>query len=225
MQMRRYVAVIVAAFCLLVFAAGVSAAPLTVQDKEQLKWLFGMMETSINQGDSQGIINLFSPNMPQDRRTALSNDIYARIAGGGIKVSFFPNLSDESIKEISPGILYEVSGSFKAEGPQWNVSGLSATFTVERVGYYFYIYDTNMLEKMGPEAVFKTVGTRIPYYRGDLPGGHRRSDHHCRPDYQKPEKEEGGSQLRRGAGYRIGARENDIAGDLPDIRRIVDRER
>ncbi len=158
MQMRRCVAVVVAMLCRWCFAAGVSAAPLTVQDKEQLKWLFGMMETSINQGDAQGIINLFSPNMPQDRRTALSNDIYARIAGGGIKVSFFPNLSDESIKEISPGVLYEVSGSFKAEGPQWNVSGLSATFTVERVGYYFYIYDTNMLEKMGPEAVFKTVG-------------------------------------------------------------------
>ena len=40
------------------------------------------METSINQGDAQGMI-IFSPNMPQDRRTALSNDIYARIAGGG----------------------------------------------------------------------------------------------------------------------------------------------
>lgn len=158
MQIRRYAGVAIALFFLLIFATTAAAAPLTVQDKEQLKWLFGMMESSINQGDAQGILNLFSPNMPQDRRTALSNAIYARIAGGGIRISFFPNLSDESIKEISPGVLYEVTGSFKAEGPQWNVSGLSATFTVERVGYYFYIYDTNLLDKMGPEAVFKTVG-------------------------------------------------------------------
>jgi hypothetical protein len=158
MQMRSYVAVIVAVFCLLFFALGAAAAPLTVQDKEQLKWLFGMMETSINQGDAQGVMNLFSPNMPQDRRNTLTNNLYGKIADGGIKISFFPNLSDESIKEISPGVLYEVSGTLKAEGPQWNVAGISATFTVERVGYYFYISDTNLFEKMGPEAVFKTVG-------------------------------------------------------------------
>jgi len=158
MQMRRYVGVIAVLLSLSFFAAGAFAAPLTVQDKEQLKWLFGMMEASINQGDAQGVINLFSPNMSQDRRNSLTNDMYARVAGGGIKLSFFPNLSDESIKEISPGVLYEISGTFKAEGPQWNVSGISATFTVERVGYYFYIYDTNLFEKMGPEAVFKTMG-------------------------------------------------------------------
>ncbi len=158
MQMRRYVGVVVAVLCLFVFVIGAFGAPLTVQDKEQLKWLFGMLETSVNQGDAQGIVNLFSPNMPQERRNALTNSIYATIAGRGIRLSFFPNLSDESIKEIQPGVLYEVTGNFSAEGPQWNVSGLSATFTVERVGYYFYIYDTNLLEKMGPGAVFKTVG-------------------------------------------------------------------
>jgi hypothetical protein len=158
MEMRRYVGALTVVFCLFFFVAGAAAAPLTVQDKEQLKWLFGMMETSVNQGDAQGIINLFSPNMPQDRRNTLSNSIYGTIAGHGIKLSFFPNLSDESIKEIQPGVLYEVTGTFSAEGPQWNVSGLSATFTVERVGYYFYIYDTNLFEKMGPGAVFKTVG-------------------------------------------------------------------
>ncbi len=158
MQMRKYVGVLVAVFCLFILTVGAAAAPLTLQDKEQLKWLFGMMETSVNQGNTQGIIELFSPNMPQERRNALTNSIYAMIPGKGITLSFFPNLSDESIKEIQPGILYEVTGTFKAEGPQWNVSGLSATFTVERVGYYFYIYDTNILEKMGPGGVFKTVG-------------------------------------------------------------------
>jgi hypothetical protein len=158
MQVRRYLGVLVAVFCLFFFAAGAIGAPLTPQDKEQLKWLFGMLETSVNQGDAQGIINLFSPNMPQDRRKTLTDDIYARVAGGGIRLSFFPNLSDESIKEIQPGVLYEVKGTFSAEGPQWNVSGLSATFTVERVGYYFYIHDTNLFEKMSPGAVFKTVG-------------------------------------------------------------------
>ncbi|MBN2224418.1 MAG: hypothetical protein JW765_07050 [Deltaproteobacteria bacterium] len=158
MQMKRYVGIVITVFCLCSFAVGAAAAPLTPQDKEQLKWLFGMLETSVNQGDAQGIVNLFSPNMPQERRNALTNSIYATIAGKGIRLSFFPNLSDESIKEIQPGVLYEVTGNFKAEGPQWNVSGLSATFTVERVGYYFYIYDTNLLDKMGPGAVFKTLG-------------------------------------------------------------------
>ncbi len=158
MQVRRYLGVLIAVLFLFFFAVGALAAPLTSQDKEQLKWLFGMLETSVNQGDAQGIINLFSPNMPQDRRKLLTDDIYARVAGGGIRLSFYPNLSDESIKEIQPGTLYEVSGTFSAEGPQWNVSGLSATFTVERVGYYFYIYDTNLLEKMSPASVFKTVG-------------------------------------------------------------------
>jgi hypothetical protein len=158
MQMRRYAGVLIAVFCLFIFATGALAAPLTMQDKEQLKWLFGMLETSVNQGDAQGILSLFSPNMPQERRNALTNTIYGTISGHGIKLTFSPNLSDESIKEIQPGVLYEVTGSFSAVGPQWEVSGISATFTVERVGYYFYIYDTNLLEKMGPGAVFKTVG-------------------------------------------------------------------
>jgi hypothetical protein len=60
---------------------------------------------------------------------------------------------------LQPNVLYEVSGTFSAEGLQWNVSGVSATFTVERVGYYYYIYDTNIFDKMSPAAVFKTVGT------------------------------------------------------------------
>jgi hypothetical protein len=158
MQVRRYLGVLIAVLFLFIFAVGALAAPLTSQDKEQLKWLFGTLETSVNQGDAQGIINLFSPNMPQDRRKLLTDDIYARVAGGGIRLSFYPNLSDESIKEIQPGILYEVTGTFSAEGPQWNVTGLSATFTVERVGFYFDIYDTNIFEKMSPASVFKTVG-------------------------------------------------------------------
>ncbi len=158
MQIRRYVGIFITLLCLFSFTVGAAAAPLTPQDKEQLKWLFGMLEASVNQGDAQGIVSLFSKNMPQERRDALTNTIYASIAGKGIRLSFFPNLSDESIKEIKPGVLYEVTGTFKAEGPQWNVSGLSATFTVERVDYYFYIYDTNLFEKMGPGAVFKTVG-------------------------------------------------------------------
>jgi hypothetical protein len=143
---------------ILLAAAVTAAAPLTPQDKEQLKWLFGSFETYVNQGNAQGIITLFSPNMPADRRTTLTNDIYARIASGGVRLSFLPNLSDESIKEIRPDTLYEVSGTFSAEGPQWNVSGLSATFTVERIGGILYIYDTNIIEKMSPATVFKTVG-------------------------------------------------------------------
>jgi hypothetical protein len=158
MQVKRYLSVLIAVFILFVLSASAFAAPLTPQDKEQLKWLFGTLESSVNQGDAQGIINLFSGNMPADRRTTLTNDIYARVAGGGIRLSFFPNLSDESIKEIQPNTLYEITGTFSAEGPQWNVSGLTATFTVERVGPYFFIYDTNLFEKMSPAAVFKTVG-------------------------------------------------------------------
>jgi hypothetical protein len=158
MQMKRYSSVFIAVLILFLMAASAVAAPLTPQDKEQLKWLFGTLETAVNKGDAQGIINLFSANMPAERRKALTDDIYARIAGGGIRLSFYPNLSDESIKEIQPNVLYEITGTFSAEGPQWNVSGLTATFTVERVGLYFYIYDTNLFEKMSPGAVFKTVG-------------------------------------------------------------------
>ena len=62
-----------------------------------------------------------------------------------------------SLTRAGFGVMYEVSGTFSAQGPQWNVSGLSATFTVERVGYYFYIYDTNIIDKMSPETAFKTV--------------------------------------------------------------------
>jgi hypothetical protein len=150
--------VIIGTALVLLAATITAAAPLTAQDKEQLKWLFGSFESYVNQGNTQGIVSLFSPNMPADRKTALTNDIYARIASGGVRLSFFPNLSDESIKEIKPDVLYEVSGTFSAEGPQWNVSGMSATFTVERIGGMLYIYDTNIIEKMSPAAVFKTVG-------------------------------------------------------------------
>ena len=158
MRARNYFVLLITLVSLAVLATAAPGAPLTAQDKEQLKWLFGTMETAVNQGNAQGIVSLFSPNMPADRRQALTNDIYARIAGGGIRLTFYPNLSDESIKEIKPGILYEVTGTFSAEGPQWNVSGISATVTVERVNYYFYIYDTNLFEKMNPATVFKTVG-------------------------------------------------------------------
>jgi len=150
----RYLIFFTLLFCL--FAQGAWAAPLTPSDKDQLLWLFGSFESYVNQGDLQGIFSLFSPNMTQERRDAITNEIYKKVAGG-IRLEFYPDLSDESIKEIKPDNLYEVSGIFKAEGPNWNLSGLKATFTVEKVGYYFLIYDTTIFEKMGFEGVGKIL--------------------------------------------------------------------
>ncbi len=212
----KAIAVLLGALIVLGIAAqGAVGVSLTPQDKEQLKWLFGYFETYVNQGNTQQIISLFSPNMPPERRTALTNGLYARIASGGVKLSFYPNLSDENIKEIKPGVMYEVSGTFSAQGPQWNVSGLSATFTVERVGYYFYIYDTNIIDKMSPETAFKTVGMILACHRRDLPVGGRGPDRHRGADRQEPEKEEGGGRHRRGAHDRIAPRGQRVLPGVP----------
>lgn len=155
---RFFYSVLVVLFVLLFYGSSFSQS-LTPQDKEQLKWLLGNFETFVTQGNSQGIIDLFSPNMPQERRDYLTNEIYARVASGGVRLSFFPDLSDKNIEEIQPGVLYEVSGRFSAEGPNWSLSGLKTTFTIERVGYYFYIYDTDIFDKMSLKGAGKFVGT------------------------------------------------------------------
>ncbi len=158
MKLKRFFYSVLVILFVLLFYGSSFAQPLTPQDKEQLKWLFGNFETFVTQGNSQGIIDLFSPNMPQDRRDYLTNEVYGRVAAGGVRLSFFPDLSDKKIEEIQPGVLYEVSGRFNAEGPNWNLSGLKATFTVERVGYYYYIYDTDIFDKMSLKGAGKVVG-------------------------------------------------------------------
>jgi hypothetical protein len=159
MRYKKHILLITIVLCCSLISQIAAAAPLTPQEKEQVKWLVGSFEAYVNQGNAQAIIELFSPNMPQDRRQYLTDEIYRRVASGGIRLSFFADLSDENITEIQPGVLYEISGKFKAEGPNWNVSGLKATFTVERVGYYFYIYDTDIFEKMSLKGAGKIVGT------------------------------------------------------------------
>lgn len=157
-HIKRKMVVVVALVCLLALAAGVTAAPLTTQEKEQIRWILGAFETYLEQGNVQGILELLSPNMPQAERDAITSDLYSRFASGGINFEYQANLTDEKIVEIEPGVKYEITGRFSVEAPNWNLSGLKATFVFERVGPYFYISHTDVFEKMNPGEVFKIVG-------------------------------------------------------------------
>jgi hypothetical protein len=156
--MKRMMVVGVLLVCVLA-AAGVSiAAPLTPQEKEQIRWVLGSFETYLEQGNVQGILGLLSPNMPQEERDAITNDLYSRFASGGINFEYQADLTDDRIIEIEPGVKYEVTGRFSVDAPNWNLSGLKATFVFERIGPYFYIAHTDVFEKMNPGEVFKIVG-------------------------------------------------------------------
>lgn len=157
-RIKRKMVVVVALVCLLALAAGVTAAPLTLQEKEQIRWILGAFETYLEQGNVQGILELLSPNMPQAERDAITTDLYSRFASGGINFEYQANLTDDKIVEIEPGVKYEITGRFSVEAPNWNLSGLKATFVFERVGPYFYISHTDVFEKMNPGEVFKIVG-------------------------------------------------------------------
>ncbi|MBN1883698.1 MAG: hypothetical protein JW885_16165 [Deltaproteobacteria bacterium] len=157
-RMKRMVVVGVLLVCVLAAAVISTAAPLTPQDKEQIRWVLGSFETYLEQGNVQGILGLLSPNMPQAERDAITNDLYSRFASGGINFEYQANLTDEKITEIEPGVKYEVTGRFSVEAPNWNLSGLKATFVFERIGPYFYIAHTDVFEKMNPGEVFKFVG-------------------------------------------------------------------
>lgn len=156
-HMKRKV-VVVGLVCLLAMAGGALAAPLTTQEKEQIRWILGAFETYLEQGNVQGILDLLSPNMPQAERDAITSDLYSRFASGGINFEYQANLTDEKIIEIEPGVKYEITGRFSVEAPNWNLSGLKATFVFERIGPYFYISHTDVFEKMNPGEVFKIVG-------------------------------------------------------------------
>jgi|GEM_PF-1903428 len=157
-RIKKIVFVGVLLVCVLALAGGALATPLTPQEKEQVRWLLGSFETYLEQGNVPGILELLSPNMPQDERDAITNDLYSRFASGGIDFEFQANLTDEKIIELEPGIKYEITGRFSVSAPNWNLSGLKATFVLERVGPYFYIYHTDVFEKMNPGEVFKIVG-------------------------------------------------------------------
>jgi len=157
-RMKRKMIIVVGLVCLLALAAGSIAAPLTPQEKEQVRWILGAFETYLEQGNVQGILGLLSPNMPQAERDAITNDLYSRFASGGINFEYQADLTDEKIIEIEPGVKYEVTGRFSVEAPNWNLSGLKATFVFERIGPYFYISHTDVFEKMNPGEVFKLVG-------------------------------------------------------------------
>jgi hypothetical protein len=156
--MKRMVCVGVLLVCVLALAGGALAAPLTQQDKEQIRWVLGAFETYLEQGNVEGILGLLSPNMPQAERDAITADLYSRFASGGIDFDYQANLSDEKIIELEPGVKYEVTGRFSVEAPNWNLSGLKATFVFERVGPYLLISHTDVFEKMNPGEVFKLVG-------------------------------------------------------------------
>jgi len=157
-RMKQMMVFVVSLVCVLALAGGALAAPLTQQEKEQIRWVLGAFETYLEQGNVQGILELLSPNMPQAERDAITNDLYSRFASGGINFDYQANLTDEKIIEIEPGVKYEITGRFSVEAPNWNLSGLKATFVFERVGSYFYISQTDVFEKMNPGEVFKIVG-------------------------------------------------------------------
>jgi len=157
-RMKQVLVVGVLLVCLLVLAGGALSAPLTPQEKEQIRWVLGSFETYLEQGNVQGILDLLSPNMPQGERDAITNDLYSRFASGGINFEYQANLTDEKIIELEPGVKYEVTGRFSVDAPNWNLSGLKATFVFERIGPYFYISHTDVFEKMNPGEVFKIVG-------------------------------------------------------------------
>ena len=157
-RMKQKMVVVVVLVSMLALAAGTLAAPLTPQEKEQVRWILGAFETYLEQGNVQGILELLSPNMPQAERDAITNDLYSRFASGGINFEYQANLTDEKIIEIEPGVKYEVTGRFSVEAPNWSLSGLKATFVFERIGPYFYISHTDVFEKMNPGEAFKLVG-------------------------------------------------------------------
>ncbi len=158
MKTRRYaVAALALIFAITLFNL-TFAAPLTPQDKDQVKWVIGSFAANVNNGNVPETVKLFSPNMDSSRKQAITEELYSRAASGGLRLEYFADLSDSSVEEITPGVLYKVTGRFKAEGPNWNVSGLKATFTVERVNGYFYINDTDIFEKMGLKGVGKIFG-------------------------------------------------------------------
>ncbi len=157
MKTKNYVVAILAVILTLTLLNITAAQTLTAEDKGQIKLVIGSFESYVNSGNVPEIVNLFSPNMDAARKQIITDELYKSVASGGLKLEYFADLSDAAIKETGPS-LYEIKGTFKAQGPNWNVSGLSATFTVERVNGYFYINDTNLFEKMGLKGVGKIFG-------------------------------------------------------------------
>ena len=122
------------------------SAELTPQDKEQLKSFFRRIDAFVSQGNVPGLLKIFSPNMSQERRDFLTLKMDEEVAAGHVEFHFYPDLGDEDVVEVEPGVIYEISGKFKAEGPNWDVSGFTATFTIERIGGNFYVNDTDIFE-------------------------------------------------------------------------------
>ncbi|MBN1572267.1 MAG: hypothetical protein JW984_03620 [Deltaproteobacteria bacterium] len=156
MKTKKYAVTGIALFLAMTLVNLAFAGPLTTDDKEQVKWLLGSFASYVNNGNVPEVVKLFSKNMDPARKQAITDELYKKT---GLRLEYFADLSDSSIEEVTPGVLYKVTGRFKAEGPNWNVSGLKATFTVERADDgYFYINDTDIFDKMGLKGVGKILG-------------------------------------------------------------------
>lgn len=104
---------------------------------------------SINDGDTQNIINLISPNAAPD----LKNEIEDKLAGGSI--TFGEHLTS---CYYLPDNKIKAEGIFGAKGIGWEVTGLSNYFVFENVNGEWLLYETDFHKKLGSEYVMKFVG-------------------------------------------------------------------
>lgn len=125
-----------------------SAAP-AIDTQRKITDKLDIIIYGINEGDTENITKIFSPNMNR----SLSREIVSSIEGKSIRYSF----STSSMESIGENKL-KAKGRISAEGESWSVSGMSNHYTFEKIDGEWYLADTNFHEKTGAGEVAKFVG-------------------------------------------------------------------
>jgi len=134
---------------MLIFSTSV-LAEISDQDKIDIENQIVLIETSINDGDLDTIQGIISPNA----RAGLMSEINTELKGKTI--SFQQDIT--KIKTLDNPNQVEVKCTFYAEGINWNVNGLSNSYTFENQNGEWLLIDTNFHEKMTGKGFFMAMG-------------------------------------------------------------------
>jgi hypothetical protein len=133
---------------LLLFGTAIFAqVGLSPEDKQQITDNLDSLVQAINEGDTQKISTLISP----DNQT-LQSEIQERIVGGiDYQLDYSP--FDENAEVLSENQV-KVKARFVASGVGWKVSGLSTYFVFEKQNNQWLITDTDFYKKLGAGYAF-----------------------------------------------------------------------
>jgi hypothetical protein len=153
---KTLVSIILIIFALLPLNVFASMTP--DEGEQEVRKTIDIIQQSINNGDSQPIINLISPNAPVELKQQIQSSI------DGKKIMY--NQSIRSITNLSPTqvkVVCVFSASGNDGGKNWSTNGLKNYFILEMLDEKLFLLESDFQEKLNADFTYDVFGNYLKY--------------------------------------------------------------